>query len=90
MASGLGSVAWAQEGTSPCLRDKLGVSLFPETGEELEPPGYCVCSRVHGLPSRSSVLGTAVAVGERGRSWESRRDLGCSPGLVCSHGRPPS
>lgn len=42
VASGLGSSALAREGASPSWRDKLGVSLFPERGEEVEPPGYCV------------------------------------------------
>lgn len=41
-ADGLDSSALDREGVSPGWREKLGVSLFPERGEEIEWPGYCV------------------------------------------------
>lgn len=41
-AEGVDSSASNQEGASLGWRDKLGVSLFRETGEEVEQPGYCV------------------------------------------------
>lgn len=44
-----------REGASLGWRDKLGVSLFPEIGEEVEQPGYCVL-RAHAASSRD-VLG---------------------------------
>lgn len=39
---GLDSSALNREDASPGWREKLGVSLFPERGEKIEWPGYCV------------------------------------------------
>lgn len=69
VTDGLDSSALDQEGASPAWREKLGVSLFPERGEEV----LCAQS-AHAVFATFSPRGTrrgknVHAVGRAGRNW---------------------
>lgn len=75
MTDGQDSSALDWEGTSPGWREKLGVSLFPERGEEVEQPGYCVL--------RTQMLLHSLPCDGGGRAWTGLGEqdgIGCLPG----------
>lgn len=87
VTDGRDSSAWDQEGASPCWKEKLGISLFPEE-RRLSSQGIvcseCTCCLGDQLSSQYG--GDAVRTG---CGWESRKELGCSNGgLFLATGEP--